>query len=109
MLKWFEGKKTYIGLALAVMAAAYAWWTGIIDGPMFVMIVGGAVAFFGVADKFRGERFAQLMLTVMEQLKRREEELRKQKEEEDRRRREHLAEMDRVAKAQVPAGQSTQE
>jgi hypothetical protein len=65
-VQWLQGKKTYIGAAIMVLAAVVGWWFHLVSDPELVSICAAAFAMCGLGA--RSTRYGELTLQALERV-----------------------------------------
>lgn len=64
MIRWLQGKKTYIGAAAIAVAATVLFFRGQVDTPTFSIALGASVAIAGLSAKLN--RYLPDMVMALE-------------------------------------------
>lgn len=67
MIKWLQGKKTYISAAVLLLTAVVGWWFGAINGTEATGMIAGAFGLAGLGA--RSARYAQMTFAALEDVK----------------------------------------
>ena len=67
LVKFLQGKKTYLSAFVVAMAALCGWWYGVLDNTQAIAILGTASGLAGLSAK--NERYGQMILTAMDDVR----------------------------------------
>ena len=67
MIKWLQGKKTYISATVLLLTAVIGWWFGAINGTQSTGMIAGAFGLVGLGA--RSTRYAELTFAALEDVR----------------------------------------
>jgi hypothetical protein len=70
MVKWLQGKKTYIGAGILAAAAIAGFFLGKIDADQLAMLLGSAIAMAGLSAKLN--RYLPAIVEASEEIKKKD-------------------------------------